>query len=190
MGEIWVRGESVADGYWERPEVSRETFQAHLTDGRGPFLRTGDLGFLHPNATGSEELFVTGRIKDLIILRGRNLYPQDLETTAEAAHAALRPGCGAAFAVEVEGEERLVLVQEISRHAKVEHEELRQTIREAVAAAHEVQAHDIVFLREGTVPKTSSGKIRRRACHAAYLDGSFTPARSVPASRTSSGNAS
>ncbi|RKI25934.1 fatty acyl-AMP ligase, partial [Corallococcus sp. AB004] len=110
VGEIWVSGPSVAQGYWGREEATRETFQARIArENGGPYLRTGDLGFLRPEG----ELYVTGRRKDLIILRGRNHYPQDLEATVEGAHPALRPGGGAVFSVEVGGEERAVVVQEI-----------------------------------------------------------------------------
>ncbi|MEG4533979.1 AMP-binding protein [Microcoleus sp. D2_18a_D3] len=112
VGEIWVSGSSVAQGYWQRPQQTAETFQAFLADTReGPFLRTGDLGFLMDN-----ELFVTGRLKDVIIIRGRNYYPHDIELTVEKSHQAIRrPGCCAAFAIEVDGEERLVVVAEIDR---------------------------------------------------------------------------
>jgi acyl-CoA synthetase (AMP-forming)/AMP-acid ligase II len=101
IGEVWIAGPSVARGYWDQPEESQQTFAAHLADtGDGPFLRTGDLGFLNEG-----ELFITGRLKDLIILRGRNLYPQDLERTAERCHPDLNPGCGAAFSVDSDGQE-------------------------------------------------------------------------------------
>ncbi|MFP5284562.1 MAG: condensation domain-containing protein, partial [Thermoanaerobaculia bacterium] len=134
----------------------------------GAFLRTGDLGFLN-----SGELFVTGRLKDLIILRGRNHYPQDIERTAEASHPALRPGSGAAFSVEREGEERLVVVQEIEheRRAPGELEAIAEAARRAVAEEHEVAVEEVVLLRSGTILKTSSGKVRRRACREAYLAG-------------------
>ena len=100
VGEVWVSGSSVTRGYWNRPEETRQTFGAYLADtGEGPFLRTGDMGFLR-----DAELFIAGRLKDLVIIRGLNHYPQDIELTAEGSCAALRPGCGVAFSVEVEGE--------------------------------------------------------------------------------------
>ncbi|MBD0347459.1 MAG: fatty acyl-AMP ligase, partial [Coleofasciculus sp. Co-bin14] len=111
VGEIWVSGSSVAKGYWNRPEQTEQTFHAYLADiGEGPFLRTGDLGFLQ-----NGELFVTGRLKDVVIIRGRNHYPQDIELTAERSHPALAPNAGAAFAVEIAGQEQLVVVQEVER---------------------------------------------------------------------------
>jgi acyl-CoA synthetase (AMP-forming)/AMP-acid ligase II len=168
MGEIWIAGESVAKGYWRRPEATAESFGAELD---GPevrtgdrFLRTGDIGFL-----AGGELFIAGRLKDLIIIRGRNLYPQDLELAAERSHPAARPGCGAAFSIEVEGEERLVLVQELDRRRVDEASAAAGAIRRALAEEHEVQVHDVVLVRAGTIPKTSSGKIQRHACRAAYL---------------------
>jgi amino acid adenylation domain-containing protein len=172
VGEIWIAGPSVAQGYWNRPEATEHDFQARLADEpanspeSGPFLRTGDLGF----SDEAGELFVTGRLKDLIILRGRNHYPQDLELTAERAHPTLRAGCGAAFSVDVGGEERLVLVQELERRTgDASAEEVAESIRSAVAQEHEVQVHEVVLLRVGTIPKTSSGKIQRHGCRAAYL---------------------
>ncbi|HEX8132453.1 MAG TPA: beta-ketoacyl synthase N-terminal-like domain-containing protein, partial [Actinomycetes bacterium] len=171
VGEIWIAGPSVAQGYWNRPEESRQTFQAFLANpsgmGEGPFLRTGDLGFLHQG-----ELFVTGRCKDLIIVRGQNHYPQDIERTVEASHPALRPGCGAAFAVEAGGEERLVVVQEVRReHRRTDAEEVFAAIRAAVAEQHDLAVHAIVLLQPASIPKTSSGKIKRHACRADYLAG-------------------
>ncbi|HEX4496636.1 MAG TPA: amino acid adenylation domain-containing protein, partial [Thermoanaerobaculia bacterium] len=166
IGEIWVSGPSVAQGYWRRPEQTAHDFQARLaTAEAGPsFLRTGDLGFVLDG-----ELFVTGRLKDLVILRGRNHYPQDLELTAERAHPALRAGSGAAFAVDVEGEERLVVVYEVDRHPGAGVDEIIDAVRRAVAEEHEVQVHQVVLVRAGSVPKTSSGKIQRHACRSAYL---------------------
>ncbi|HEX5715361.1 MAG TPA: amino acid adenylation domain-containing protein, partial [Thermoanaerobaculia bacterium] len=171
-GEIWIAGPSVAGGYWGRPEATERDFGARLAGDptAGPFLRTGDLGFF--DADG--ELFVTGRLKDLVILRGRNHHPQDIELTAERAHPALRPGCGAAFSVEIGGEERLIIVQELERSADVAPQEVADAIRSAVAQEHEIQVQEIVLTRMGTIPKTSSGKIQRYACRAGYLAGDLT----------------
>ena len=172
VGEIWIAGPSVAQGYWNRPEETRATFQAHLMDtgaetGAGPFLRTGDLGYLHRG-----ELFVTGRCKDLIIVRGQNHYPQDIERTVEASHPALRPGCGAAFAVDAAGEERLVVVQEVQReHRRSNADGIFAAIRTAVAEQHDLAVDAVVLLQPASIPKTSSGKIRRHACRTDYLAG-------------------
>jgi acyl-CoA synthetase (AMP-forming)/AMP-acid ligase II/acyl carrier protein len=167
LGEIWVRGESVAQGYWARPEQSEHTFHAHRSDtGQGPYLRTGDLGFLSRG-----ELFVAGRIKDLIILRGRNLYPQDLEQTAEASHPAPRPGCSAAFSVESDGQELLVLVHEVDRARFQEPSEVVEAIRRAITEQYEVAPGRVVLVPAGHIPKTSSGKIQRSTCRAMYLAG-------------------
>ncbi|WP_416671486.1 amino acid adenylation domain-containing protein [Egbenema bharatensis] len=167
VGEIWVSGPSVGQGYWQRPDETAQTFQAYLTDtGEGPFLRTGDLGFLH-----NGELFVTGRVKDLIIIRGRNLYPQDIELTAEQSHLSLRSGGSAAFVIEVQQEEKLVVVQELEFRQKPDLEEVTAAIRQAIAEEHEVQVYAVVLIKPGTIPKTSSGKIQRRACKAGFLSG-------------------
>jgi acyl-CoA synthetase (AMP-forming)/AMP-acid ligase II len=171
VGEIWVSGPGLAEGYWDNPGETERTFEARLAgDDDGPFMRTGDLGFLRDG-----ELFVTGRIKDVIIIRGRNHYPQDIELTVERSHAALRPGHGAAFALETGGEERLVVVQEVERgHLRsVVGEDVVADIREAVAEAHELQVHAVVLTRPGSVPRTSSGKVRRAACRAQFLEGSL-----------------
>ncbi len=159
IGEIWVSGPSVGQGYWNRLQETAETFYAYLSDtGVGPFLRTGDLGFLQNN-----ELFITGRAKDLIIIRGRNLYPQDIELTAERSHSALNSGASAAFTVEVDNEERLVIVQELKFRAKPNLSEVISAIRQAVTEEHEVQVYAVVLIKPGSIPKTSSGKIQRRA---------------------------
>jgi acyl-CoA synthetase (AMP-forming)/AMP-acid ligase II len=167
VGEIWLAGPSAAQGYWEKPEESRRTFGARLADtGEGPFLRTGDLGFLRDG-----ELFLTGRLKDLIILRGRNLYPQDLEWTAERSHPDLQPGCGAAFAVEEGGQERLVLAYEAAPQRQPDVAAVAEAVRRAVADEHEADLHAFALLRPGGVPRTSSGKVRRRDCRSAFLAG-------------------
>ncbi|HYO13665.1 MAG TPA: AMP-binding protein, partial [Thermoanaerobaculia bacterium] len=168
VGEIWVSGASVAHGYWNRPEETRQAFGAFLADsGEGPYLRTGDLGFLHDG-----ELFVSGRLKDLLIIRGRNLYPQDIELTVERSHGALVPGGGAAFAMEgEEGEERLVVVHEVEHRGGLDLGEIAEAARRAVAEEHEVQLHELVLIRAGTILKTTSGKIQRRACRRDLLEG-------------------
>ncbi|HYU30925.1 MAG TPA: amino acid adenylation domain-containing protein, partial [Thermoanaerobaculia bacterium] len=170
VGEIWIAGPSVAQGYWGQAEETERVFRAVPAGAeRERFLRTGDLGFLD-----GSELFVTGRLKDLIILRGRNHYPQDLELTAESAHPALRPGGGAAFSLDVGGEERLVLVQEVERRAGAgpgELAEIGAAVRRAIAVEHEVPVHDVVLVRAGAVPKTSSGKVQRRLCRTLYQEG-------------------
>jgi acyl carrier protein len=169
IGEIWIAGPSVAQGYWEQPELSRQTFAARLADsGEGPFLRTGDLGFLNEG-----ELFITGRLKDLIILCGRNLYPQDLERTAERSHPDLNPCCGAAFAVESDGQERLVIVYEVIPRREPDVSAVAEVVRRAVAEEHEVELHAFALLKLGGMPKTSSGKIQRQACRSAFLAGTL-----------------
>ncbi|MBD3305670.1 AMP-binding protein, partial [candidate division KSB3 bacterium] len=171
IGEIWVANGSVTQGYWQRPDETAQAFQAYLADtGEGPFFRTGDLGFLKDG-----ELFITGRLKDLIIIRGRNHYPQDIELTVERSHPNLRPGCCAAFSTQVDGEERLVVVQEVERTAirKLDVEEVAAAIRQAVAEEHELQVYAIVLLRTGSIFKTSSGKIQRKTCRTAFLEGTL-----------------
>lgn len=166
VGEIWVAGPSIAHGYWKNPQATQEVFQARLADTEeGPFLRTGDLGFL---AQG--ELFVTGRLKDLIIAYGRNFYPQDIELVAEQSHPALRLNSNAVFALDVAGEERVILVQEIERQYRHQDPgEIFAAVRQAVLEQHELHLHGIVLLKPGSIPKTSSGKIQRRACREALL---------------------
>ena len=172
VGEIWVAGPSVARGYWNQPEMTRDVFRARLVgerstgEGGESFLRTGDLGFLWGG-----ELYITGRHKDLIIIRGRNHYPQDIELTAESSHSGLRAGCGAAFSCEVDGEERLVVVHEVERHPGATLPELAEAVRRAVTEGHEVEPHQVVLIRTGHLPKTTSGKVQRRACRAAILAG-------------------
>jgi amino acid adenylation domain-containing protein/non-ribosomal peptide synthase protein (TIGR01720 family) len=168
VGEIWIAGGSVAAGYWGRSEESGRDFGARLA-GRAedgvPLLRTGDLGFLDRG-----DLFVTGRLKDLIILRGRNHYPQDVERCAEESHPAVRLGGAAAFAVEDGFEERLVVVCEVERRAELAGE-IAAAIRRAIAEEHEVQVEEVVLIRAGTLPRTSSGKVRRSACRELWAAG-------------------
>ncbi|MET0622051.1 MAG: fatty acyl-AMP ligase, partial [Pyrinomonadaceae bacterium] len=170
VGEVWVAGPHVAAGYWRRPGESLETFRAYLSDtGDGPFLRTGDLGFLDGG-----ELYVTGRLKDLIILRGKNHYPHDIEATVAASHTDLRPNCAAAFSVEVGGLEELVVLQEVKSATRAERvSEMSAAIRQSLAEDHAVKAYAVVLLRPNTVPRTSSGKIRRSACRDKFVADAF-----------------
>ncbi len=166
IGEIWLSSPSVAQGYWNRPELSKSTFQAYLTDtGEGPFLRTGDLGFLRAG-----ELYVTGRVKDLIIIRGRNHYPHDIELTVERCHPAIQPGSGAAFSIDIQGEEHLVIAYELARsHRRANAQEVISAARRAVSEDHNLQLQAMILLKPFSIPKTSSGKIRRHACREAFL---------------------
>ncbi|MBW6459885.1 MAG: AMP-binding protein [Bacteroidales bacterium] len=167
VGEIWVSGPSVARGYWNKPEETERTFGARLADtGEGPFLRTGDLGFIHKG-----HLYITGRIKDLIIIRGLNHYPHDIEQTAAKAHEALQSGSVAAFSVDEAGEERLVLVCEIRRtHLRdLDANAVFEALRQAITDTHQIQVHAIALIRTNTLPKTSSGKIQRLTAKKEYL---------------------
>ncbi len=165
VGEVWVRGPSVALGYWGRPEATEATFRAELPGAGGPFLRTGDLGFVRDG-----ELFVAGRLKDLIIVRGRNIYPHDVERTAEEGHPSLRAGGSGAFSVEVDGQERLAVVAEVERPGQaLKVDEVVAAVRRAVAESHEVDLHAVRLLKPGGLPRTSSGKVRRHACREGYL---------------------
>ena len=171
VGEIWLSGESIASGYWNLPSATDEAFQAYLQDSQeGPFLRTGDLGFLLDG-----ELFITGRIKDLIIIQGQKHYPQDIELTVQKSHPALRPYCGAAFTVESQGLERLVIVQEVERSYlwKLNVNEVVRNIIQAMTAQHSLQVYAIVLIKTSSIPKTASGKIQRYACRTAFLNGSL-----------------
>ena len=163
VGEIWVRGSSLAQGYWNRPEETERVFRATVAGeaGKACYLRTGDLGFVHEG-----ELYVTGRLKDMIIVDGANHYPQDIEASVEAAHPALRAGCIAAFAVDNNGAERLVVVAELA--AEADAEDVRGAVRQRVAAQHDLRVHEVVFLKSRSIPKTSSGKLQRHACRAGY----------------------
>ncbi len=168
VGEIWISGTSVASGYWNQPESTLAIFGAVLTDepDRGPFLKSGDLGFLVAG-----ELFVSGRIKDLLIIRGRNLYPQDLEQAAENGHPAVRPNGSAAFSVHYQDREGAVIVCEIDRRSKAAHDEVTAAIRAAIAEQQEVSVEEVVLIGAGKMPRTSSGKLRRSAVRDAYLAG-------------------
>lgn len=155
VGELWVSGTTVAQGYFRNPEATAATFQARLADGTGPFLRTGDLAFVHGG-----EVYLTGRLKDVIIIRGQNHHPQDIEWTVAGSHPALRPNCAAAFGVERDGEEQLVLVTEVYPERVGDPEEVFGAVRQAVSE-HGLQAASIGLIAPRALPKTSSGKIQR-----------------------------
>ncbi|TRV02835.1 MAG: fatty acyl-AMP ligase [Microcystis wesenbergii Mw_QC_B_20070930_S4D] len=171
VGEIWVSSSSVTQGYWNRQQQTEETFQAYLYDtGKGPFLRTGDLGFLSDG-----ELFVTGRLKEVIIIRGANHYPQDLEMSVQNSHPSLRQGCGAAFTIDFKGEERLVIVQEVERSylRKLDFKEVVSKICRTIQQEHILGVYAVVLLKTGSIPITSSGKIQRSHCRDAFLSGNL-----------------
>ena len=166
VGEIWVRGPSIARGYFERSDATKAAFDGRLADSsEGPFLRTGDLGFIRGG-----QLFVTGRLKDLIIIRGRNYYPEDIEWSAERACEGLRLDHCAAFSLDGEDRERLVIVQEVEPRRRDFHAERAiQAVRRAVGVRHGLEVHAVVIVKAGNIPKTSSGKTRRSACRDRYL---------------------
>lgn len=172
VGEIWISGTVVNQGYWNRPEQTAETFGGYLADGSGPFLRTGDLALWHDG-----DLVVCGRLKELIIIRGRNIHPQDVEAAARTAHPALATAPAAAFSVDHDEGERLVLVQAVPDPDELDLTALAADVRAAVVTGLEVEPYEITFVGSGDVPMTGSGKIRRTTCRQAYLDGEITALR-------------
>lgn len=170
IGEIWISGPCVAHGYRGKPEDTEQTFGAYLAEtGEGPFLRTGDLGFLREG-----EVFITGRCKDLIILRGNNYYPNDIEKTVQGSHPALLSGRGAAFSVAPKpgAGEQLVVVQEVRSAGDATG--VLDAINAAIARHHGIGPHAVVLVEPGSIPTTSSGKIQRQAARQKFLDGEFT----------------
>ena len=166
VGEIWVQSPNVALGYWNRPQESRATFDAFTADGDGPFLRTGDLGFFHEG-----ELFVVGRIKEMIVIRGRNYYPHDIEAAVARGHSSLRHGGGAAFACEMGGAERVVIVHEVRRGPEFDPEQVMAAIRRELAAEFFLAPGAVVLIPGGALPRTNSGKIARAVCRSSFLGG-------------------
>lgn len=165
LGEIWVNGPSVASGYWNNREATANAFAAYLADSKeGPFLRTGDLGFMNDG-----ELYVTGRLKNLIIVDGKNHYPHDLERTLEQAHPAIRPAGCAAFSIAQAGRERIVVIVEIQHRSEAEPEAIRSAVRKAIAENHELKVFDIKLALPGSIPKTTSGKIKHFLCKKNYI---------------------
>ncbi|MFT3927854.1 MAG: AMP-binding protein [Myxococcales bacterium] len=185
IGEAWISGSSLAHGYWGKPELNAAVFSAFTRDAdgaqlEGPFFRTGDLGFLTEDGT----FFISGRLKDLIILRGKNHYPQDIEASAQHGHASLRGGGGAAFSVQGADGEALVLVQEVRANVPPESwPDILRAAERAIVENHGVTPHDIVLIAHNGLPKTSSGKIRRFKAREKYLDGSMTILASSRGSR-------
>lgn len=169
-GELWIEAnDSICSGYWQKEEATAQTFRARLADQNSPYyMRTGDLAFLCQG-----ELYITGRLKDLIIIRGKNFYPQDIEFVAQDAHPALAFHSGAAFSIELEGEEKLVLVQEIKREywKQLDADHIFEAVRQAVAEDFEIGLHAIVLLLPMSLAKTSSGKIQRQFARQQYLEG-------------------
>ena len=169
IGEIWLSGPSVAGGYWNKPLETESTFGAQLSDsGEGPFLRTGDLGFIKEG-----ELYITGRLKNLIIIDGKNHYPQDIERTVEAAHPAIRPAGCAVFSIENSGSEQVIVLAEVQHKLVADTTELLKAIRKAVAEQHELPVYDIQLSLPGSIPRTTSGKIRHFLCRKNYLSGTL-----------------
>ncbi|WP_105168225.1 hybrid non-ribosomal peptide synthetase/type I polyketide synthase [Pseudoalteromonas sp. T1lg23B] len=174
IGEIWVKGASVAKGYWQNEQATEETFNAYIADEHdGPYLRTGDLGFMY-----QDELYVTGRCKDVLIFRGKNYYPQDIELTVTESHQALDNNGGAAFSVTTpNGDEGLVVVQQVKRTAlrKLDVEQVFSTVTQAIIEQHGVTPYELVLIKPGRVLKTSSGKIQRQENKRHYLNNRFEP---------------
>lgn len=175
VGEIWVSGPSVTRGYWGRPDETARVYSARCTDAdggaQGPFLRTGDLGFIH-----GDELFIAGRLKDLLIVRGRNFDPQDIEHAAAQSHPALGDTRMAAFSLDVDVEERLAIAVEVDRRFDPARAgELVEALRGCAADRYGLELHAAYFVRNGTLPRTTSGKIRRQACQQALRAGTLEP---------------
>jgi amino acid adenylation domain-containing protein len=172
VGEIWLNGPSVAQGYWNNPTATLAVFQAQIKDENDKYyLRTGDLGCFIDN-----ELYVTGRLKDILIIRGRNHYPQDIEWTVGNSNALIKRNCCAAFSIVKENEERLIIVAEIARY-KTDIKvltEIIHTIRQAVSEQHELNAYAIILVKPRQIPRTSSGKIRRHECRNLFLAEKFS----------------
>ncbi|RAU92211.1 fatty-acid--CoA ligase [Mycolicibacter senuensis] len=175
VGEIWVAGPSVAQGYWERPAETEQTFMAYLSEdgpdsSRGPFLRTGDLGFLCAG-----ELFVTGRYQDLVTIDGHNYYPNDMEFTVQDCHPVLVSGRGAVFTVTPKAHsiQQLVVVQEVDRNriGETDLADVIDAVRATISEHHRIEAHDVVLVEHMSIPTTTSGKIQRSQCRRQFLGG-------------------
>jgi acyl-CoA synthetase (AMP-forming)/AMP-acid ligase II len=174
VGEIWVKGQNVAMGFWNNPQETQRVFNAYINNGEyGPCLRTGDLGFIY-----DQELYICGRIKDLIIIKGVNYYPQDIEYLVENSHEELVPAANAAFSIFQDEEECLIIMSELNRRCrfyepqllqKIQNE-IKHNVKKSVLESYDLVVKDVVLLTQGTIPKTSSGKIQRKECISIYLN--------------------
>ena len=164
IGEIWVKGPSIAKGYWNRPEPTKATFQAELSSKAGRYLRTGDLGFLRDG-----QVYITGRVKELIIVHGQNHYPTDIESTIEASHSGFKPGYGAVFSVTRGSDEALVAVYEVDKLHADDPKELFESAQSSLNQRHQISLDELVLVRSRGIPKTTSGKTQRIKCRQMYL---------------------
>ena len=166
VGEVWLAGPSVAAGYWQQPLLSEDVFGARLADGSGPYLRTGDLGFIDDT-----ELFITGRLKAVLILGGRKIHAEDIEGSLSDRQPGTRPGGVVALSIEAGGQERLVVIQEVRLAADLD--ATARSIRARIAEAHQLPVWSVVLTRPGAIPRTSSGKVQRSASHALFVTHQF-----------------
>ncbi|WP_028478667.1 non-ribosomal peptide synthetase, partial [Nocardia sp. CNY236] len=171
IGEIWVSGQIVAPGYWDRPEDSEKTFHARITGESSDrtHLRTGDLGFRYAG-----ELYICGRVKNLMIVNGVNYYLEDIEATVVSSHESLRAGAVIAFSLERNGQENLVLVAEYQPDLAPAAEDLVTVVHHIVARKHGITPMVVLFIDQGTIPRTTSGKLRRQQCKIDFLAGSLS----------------
>ncbi len=168
IGEIWTKSGSVCQGYWNKADKNEKTFNARINGSiEGPFMKTGDLGFIH-----NGQLYIAGRIKDMIIIRGMNHFPRDIENTVEHSHPDLQPNACAAFSSEIDNHERLIIIQEIKRTAirKLDGHEVIEAIRSAISAEHEIPVFAIELISPGRMCKTTSGKIQHKKCESMWVD--------------------
>lgn len=170
-GEIWLSGPSIAEGYWNNPQNTQEIFKAFTKNGIGPFMRTGDLGFIDQG-----ELFIAGRVKNLIIIRGKNYYPDDIETALQKCHPALQDRLGAAFSITHENEEKLIVLFELDRTKMKQHshDEIIKSMRRTLAEEFFLDVHAIVLMKSGGIPRTTSGKVQYYQCREKYLENTLS----------------
>lgn len=170
IGEIWLKGPSVTKGYWKNKEKTQESFKAYLDNGDGPFFRTGDLGFLK-----NGNLYVTGRLKDLIIIRGKNIYPEDLEIKVQKSNVLFQNSFSAAFSAQVNNQEEVVILQEVDRRMmkSLDVTAVTKDVRNTLICMFQININDVVLLPPGSIPRTSSGKVRRKTAKTHYESGKF-----------------